>query len=152
MSSNSSGRGSGGLGKSAGLECLLQLLDLLHHVHVLALVMLEAAAELLILHAETLHLLLELGDDLAVVTLALLAGQLGRGLHRVVLLLVGGGAVEMEVGCWGAVAVSDCAVAVRRDGRRGDGGVHTAQMLVQVLLAREAFAGVALAGRVRAEV
>jgi len=121
------GRGGHGDGRQARLEGLLERGDLLHHDHRLLRLRLHLPPQLLVLQPHALDLLTHVavvGDAAPVVALALqAAADCRRVVARAVVRLAALAAVERG--------------PVLR--------VHAPQVLVEVLLPREALAGVALA-------
>lgn len=123
-------------------ERILQFRYLRHHAERVLRLLLHLGLELLILHAHALDLVAELGD--------LVRGGAAAGpalaLHAGALAVV---VVGVRPGGRVVGAVADAAAAAQRGGAVG-ARVHAAQVLVEVLLAGEALAGVALAVWVRA--
>lgn len=110
-------------------ERILELGDLRHHGQRVLRLLLHLRLELVIFHAHALNLVAQLGDFVR----GLAAGP-ALALHARALAVV-------VVGRAGRVGLGRGAVGAR---------VHAAEVLVQVLLAREALAGVALAVGMRA--
>lgn len=144
-----------GGGSDARLQRLLERRDLLHHYHRLLRLRLHLPPQLLVLLPHALDFFAQLVLFGPLVALALLPDSNGGGRRRCrrrcsssrVVVTIAPRAVRLALGA-GAVCGYRC---VRRGHGRGHGlGVHAAHVLIQVLLARETLARVALTVDMRA--